>query len=79
MTNYLCVGIARRWNEGEFNGRPYRKLKIFYTHDDADRVDGVEAGYFSVNSIPPTFSLGCQFRPVFNRYGKVEEIEVMAE
>ena len=52
MTNYLCVGIARRWNEGEFNGRPYRNLRIYYTHDDADRIDGVEAGYFTVKSLP---------------------------
>lgn len=79
MTNYLCVGIAKKWNEGEYQGRPYRKLRIYYTHDDPDRIDGVEAGYFSVNSIPVNFSLGCQFKPNFNRYGKIEEIEVVSE
>lgn len=76
-TSYLCVGLGA-WREGDYNGNHYRNMRVYYTVANT-KVDGVEAGFFSIKELPAALRVGCQFVPVFNRYGKIDRLDVLPE
>lgn len=76
---YLCVGIAKNWVEGVYNGVQYRYRKVYFTGSDDQAVDGVTAGFVKIKKDYIGLKVGCQFEPIYNQYGKLVRLDILDE
>lgn len=74
--------VGKQIYDGVYEGRPYHGIR-FYVTDVRKDVEGLYTETLKLPSTKPryeeacTYPVGCEVVPVFNRYGQVEDIQLV--
>lgn len=75
---YEVVGIRRAERTSKQTGKPYSGINLYCTYESPS-IDGlgVENFFAMADRVPPGIRIGSIVRPLYNRWGKIESIEVV--
>lgn len=75
MIKYELVGL-QKVDYTNKQGRQISGYNLHLTYDDSN-VDGIACERVFVRSIPSHLALGSQLRIFYNKYGSIEDIDIL--